>query len=464
MTVPKSIMILKVLIILISVLSISVSAYSATYTVTNTDNDGAGSLKQAITDANTNLGIDLITFNIPGSGPHTIQPISALPDITDSVVIDGYTQPGATPATISLPANLLIELDGNNIECTPEPHYCSCLTLHSANSTIRGLVINRCDDAGIHIDNPDGGNIIEGNYIGTDVSGTSDLGNYAHGVRIWDSPYNRIGGTRPAERNILSGNKNIGVEILLTGAVFNHVEGNYIGIDASGTKALGNLGYGVHIKEGAGYNKIGPGNVISGNGNAGICLDGEVETVTRNTIVANFVGTDAFGREGLGNLNGIRLYKSNDNKLKGNIVTSNYGDPISGNGFGANLSNGNIFKDNTATGNGYNGFQLRNSENNILKGNKAIANAYNGFRLGTGSSFNILKDNTAMDNEEDGFSINITSTGNTLKKNTSNNNVGFGYFDESSGNGTSGTDNAYSKNKCEDNTLGGSDPTGLCSP
>ena len=74
-------------------------APAATFTVINTNDSGAGSLRQAILDANANPGTDLIEFNIPGTGPHTIQPISTLPTITDRVVIDGHTQPEASPNT-----------------------------------------------------------------------------------------------------------------------------------------------------------------------------------------------------------------------------------------------------------------------------------------------------------------------------------------------------------------------------
>ncbi len=64
--------------------------------VTTTDDSGPGSLRQAILDANANPGTDTITFNIPGAGPHTIAPLTALPEITDPVIIDGTTQPGAS--------------------------------------------------------------------------------------------------------------------------------------------------------------------------------------------------------------------------------------------------------------------------------------------------------------------------------------------------------------------------------
>jgi len=92
-------------------------AYAATFTVTNTNDSGPGSLRQAITDANASLGLDTIAFNIPGLGPHTIQLLSGLPAILDPVVIDGYTESGATPNTnapgMEINAVLKIELDGS---------------------------------------------------------------------------------------------------------------------------------------------------------------------------------------------------------------------------------------------------------------------------------------------------------------------------------------------------------------
>ena len=85
-------------------------------TVTTTADSGAGSLRQAILDANATNGLDTIAFNIPGPGVHTITPGSVLPTITDPVVIDGYTQPGATNNTQAVGNNavLLIELNGSN--------------------------------------------------------------------------------------------------------------------------------------------------------------------------------------------------------------------------------------------------------------------------------------------------------------------------------------------------------------
>ncbi|MFQ5607639.1 MAG: hypothetical protein ACE5GA_06810, partial [Candidatus Zixiibacteriota bacterium] len=81
---------------LCALVTLAGQAQAATYTVVNTTDAGSGSLRQAIADANANPGSDLIHFNIPGGGVHTIQPLTPLPTITDPVTIDGYTQAGAS--------------------------------------------------------------------------------------------------------------------------------------------------------------------------------------------------------------------------------------------------------------------------------------------------------------------------------------------------------------------------------
>ena len=91
---------------------------ASTFSVTNTNDMGTGSLRQAITDANNHVGADTITFNISGSGVHTITPLSGLPTISDPVTIDGYSQPGSAANShgTGLGDNSvhLIELDGTN--------------------------------------------------------------------------------------------------------------------------------------------------------------------------------------------------------------------------------------------------------------------------------------------------------------------------------------------------------------
>jgi len=134
---------------------------AATITVTTTADSGPGSLRQAILDSNTSAGtLDTIAFGIPGAGVHTIVPASALPTITDPVVIDGSTQPGFAGAP-------LIELDGTNAG-----GFQHGLNITAGGSTVRALVINRFNGSGI-ICFTVGGNTIVGNYVGTNAAGPS---------------------------------------------------------------------------------------------------------------------------------------------------------------------------------------------------------------------------------------------------------------------------------------------------
>ena len=109
------------------------AAAAATFTVTTIADSGAGSLRQAILDANANFGDDDIAFSIPGSGVHTIVLASALPAITHPVTIDGYTQPGSSPNS-NPPgqdnnAVLMIEIDGTAAGSSP------CFTVNAGNSS-----------------------------------------------------------------------------------------------------------------------------------------------------------------------------------------------------------------------------------------------------------------------------------------------------------------------------------------
>jgi hypothetical protein len=311
------------------------NGHAATFTVSNTNDSGSGSLRQAILEANASLGVDAIVFNIPGAGPHTILPLSVLPTVTDPVVIDGYTQPGASPNTIlsgfGSDAVLMIELDGTNAGTGIDGLY-----IAGGNSTVRGLAINRFGGAGTQFGNAgvqigfSGANVIEGNFIGVDITGTSALGNAGSGVRI-TSPNNTIGGTTAAARNVISGNRFNGVFIAATAADGNEIRGNFIGTDTTGTASLGNSFEGIRIVS-ASNNTIGGAvdsarNVISGNQN-GISILGE--QTDANLVLGNFIGTDVVGTTPLGNAR-TGIYIDGPNNIVGGTTTG-AGNLISGNG------------------------------------------------------------------------------------------------------------------------------------
>jgi hypothetical protein len=109
------------------------------FTVTNTNDSGAGSLRQAILDANAGHAGDMIAFNISGAGVHTIRPVSQLPDLVTAVTIDGSTQPGyAGVPLIELTGTASVSSDG--------------LTIQGGNTTVKALVINGFRDTGIFLE------------------------------------------------------------------------------------------------------------------------------------------------------------------------------------------------------------------------------------------------------------------------------------------------------------------------
>ncbi|NQT62026.1 MAG: T9SS type A sorting domain-containing protein [Candidatus Marinimicrobia bacterium] len=252
------------------------------YIVTNTDDNGPGSLRQYIIEANLNPGLDTIKFDIPGSGPHTIQLFSALPTITDPIVIDGTTEPDFLDTP-------MIELDGSTAGNA------NGLNINSGNSTVRGLVINRFAQNGINLIF-NNGNIIQGNFIGLDVTGTIDLGNNGNGIHINNSSDNLIGSNDASPSNVISGNEAQGIDIYGSSSVQNLIIGNYIGLDVSGSIDVGNTGNGLHLY-GAPENTI-AGNVISGNNPTGIVL---FEESDNNVIRGNIIGLDASGTAAIGN-------------------------------------------------------------------------------------------------------------------------------------------------------------------
>jgi hypothetical protein len=324
---------------------------------------GTGTLRQAIVDANvagtgTAANPDMIQFNIPATDPgynsttgaFTIQPLSALPAVTDAVVIDGYTQPGASPNTLAVGDNavLKIVLDGSQAGSVDG------LVIGSGNSTVRGLVIdNFAAGSGLVLGGPSG-NVVVGNFLGTDVTGISAAANN-NGI-LTLAPGNTIGGTPPGARNIISGNNSMLIDVadggteptddgLYLDSSGNVIQGNYIGTDKNGTSALGDGGGSFALDAGGGIfdlssssnqtiggTSAGAGNLISGNAGNGIFLGFDSLCL----VAGNLIGTDATGTAALGNggpyggsfWGGIELW-GNDNTIGG--TTSVARNVISGN-------------------------------------------------------------------------------------------------------------------------------------
>jgi CSLREA domain-containing protein len=331
---------------------------AATFTVNKTDDHDDGAcdtgdctLREAINAANNNTGVDAIAFNISGAGVQTISPSSALPAIKDPVNIDGSTQPGfsGTP---------LIELNGSmagtNIDA---------FNVTAGSSVVNELVIHRFSSNGVELVT-NGNNIIMGNLVGTDATGTVALGNTGPGIFINGTSNNTIGGMTPAARNVISGNQ-FGVEIFDSGAVGNKVQGNYIGTDASGTAALGSSILGVRILIGSnniiGGTTVGAGNVISGNRTGVLLFVG----ATGNQVTGNLIGTRADGVSPVGNtMWGVSLISASNNSIGG--TSTGAGNVIAHNGFvgvgvqcGSSCSVNNAILSNSIFSNNSLGIDLR---------------------------------------------------------------------------------------------------------
>ncbi len=388
-------------------LIVATGASAATFTVTNTNDAGAGSLRQAILDANGAGGADIIDFNIAGGGPHTIQPLSQLPIITEAVDINGFSQPGASantnPITMGSNAVMQIELDGSNAGSAHG------IDIDAGSCTIRGLVINRFDGQGIDIDDFSGANennTIAGNYIGTNVAGTADLGNNQDGIEV-DTDNNTIGGTAAAARNVFSGNEDEGIDLGNT-ASGNVIEGNFVGTNAAGTGALGNTDEGVEIdgpNNTVGGTTTAQRNIISANGDDGIDIE---ENGTGNTVEGNFIGTDITCVVSLGNQDdGVDLDVGNNliggtDLGAGNVISSNGRDGIhvSPSLSGVVIQGNDIGTDDTGTvdlGNGRNGITLEDgSNNNLIGGGAVIPNGVQISTVVSGVAGNVISGNVNL--------------------------------------------------------------------
>src|SRR5262249_26723710 len=155
------------------------------------------------------------------------------------------------------------------------------------------------------------------------------LANGGDGLRVAAANDNTIGGTALHSGNLISGNAMSGIRIL-DGSFGNQVQGNYVGTDVSGLAALGNSERGVLVT-GASSNEIGgteagAGNLISANGFAGVLIE---QGASENQVQGNLIGTDKTGNSALGNgAAGVRIAGSSNNLVGGSVEGA--GNVISG--------------------------------------------------------------------------------------------------------------------------------------
>ena len=326
---------------------LAADADAATFTVTTTNDSSAGSLRQAIVDANANPGADSIHFNIPGAGPHTINPATPLPDITEALTIDGYTQPGARANTLAEGSDAVL---GIRLRVANSLTGSAGLRINASQAVVRGLAIGRFDFSGSTwrtacIEIASGvSNRIEGCFLGVDSDGMPDALRLENGVYLGTNSHrNVVGGFELAHRNVIGAS---GTGIWIDGSPENIVAGNLIGLDPMGRHARGNQ-IGVRITgASARENRIGgvmptERNVISGNGyigEFGFPAGGGVFVENANTtrIQGNFIGTDVTGRHAVSNwASGVWILASDgssSNHVGGAEVGA--GNVISGNGIG----------------------------------------------------------------------------------------------------------------------------------
>ncbi|MFN2579356.1 MAG: Calx-beta domain-containing protein, partial [Pyrinomonadaceae bacterium] len=193
-----------------------------------------------------------------------------------------------------------------------------------------GNVIANNKGSGIDIATADGGVTVQGNFIGTDATGTLDLGNLQNGIYIHNSPNNVIGGLDVSARNVISGNGLSGVLIEGAQSTGNSVLGNFIGTNAAGTSALGNDLNGVTTSQ-APNNTIGGStpaarNIISSSGRHGVSIGIDTQSgSTGITVSNNYIGTDVSGNNCLGNLrDGVFVNRGSvSHTITDNLITCN---------------------------------------------------------------------------------------------------------------------------------------------
>jgi len=439
-------------------------------TVVNTNDSGQGSLRQAMTNANTlgndgNLAqsgrtaaVENLVFMLPNgstgaggslsltgglraglnaftAGIATIAPGSALPPISTSMVIDARAQPGwaGTP---------ILELDGSGAGAGIDGFVVSASTTTSS-TTLAGWVINRFTGHGVSISGGNGVKVV-GNHVGTNAAGTAAAANAGSGIYA-SSGTHTVGGTTAADRNLLSGNAGSGVQFSGAGG---SVMGNYIGVNAAGTAAVANS-FGVYFDDATGGTiggtTAGAGNLISGNINHGVFAKSGSPTTT----VGNTIGLNAAGSAAIPNGTGVQFQFHSGGVVGGttaaarNVISGNTGAGVNIVSHGGHTISGNyIGTDPAGTAafpNGGGGLVIAGPGGNTLGGTTAGAGNVISGNTGTGVRL------TSPDNSVAGNLIGLNAAGTAALANSTDG-VSVGAANNTVGGTTSGARNVISGN------------------
>jgi titin len=344
--------------------------------VTNTLDTGPGSLRQAILDANATPGTDTIAFNIPGAGPHVITTTAALA-ITDPVNLDATTQPGYAGTPV-------IDVTGGN----PFPAVGLLVTANLC--TVRGLELSGFTQYGLEI--------LGGS--GSTVAGCVFLSNFAGGVALSaGANHNVIGGATPAAANVASNNGSWGVVVFGQGATGNVIQGDFLGTDLTGTLSEPNGFGGAVVAAGAAGNFF-YSNVMSANSVYGLVLSDPGtagNTVAGNLIGVSKTGAKlANGFAGVGFGNGASS-NTLGGAVPGaaNVISSNGYDGVY---VGGSTTTGNVLQDNLI-GVGIDGaFALPNGAFGVAIQDGAGATSLGGNVVGFHPQAEVLLDNSTGNN------------------------------------------------------------------
>jgi hypothetical protein len=326
----------------------------ATNIVTTTADSGPGSMRSALYYAFDHPGTT-ISFNIPATdagysnGIFNILPSDGFPSLVNETILDGSTEPVLSQS--HAPAIFL-----NGILCHDASVYPNGLQFKGTNCTARSFIINNFPDFGVSITGSNAmGNTLSSCYVGADTSGNLAVSNGICSVQINGGAHdNTIGGLTPAMRNIIGGSIYQGLVIHDPGSDRNIVEGNFIGINASGTAPLPNSWSGIQIYGGAQSNLIGgfttaARNVISGNLFQGVVISDK--NSDGNIIAGNYIGVDPTGSFPIQNgWSGVEIFGGAQSNIIGGITT-NARNVISGNTYQGVLisdtnSDGNVIAEN----------------------------------------------------------------------------------------------------------------------